>query len=118
MWTLVVAWFTSIGALGVLPTAACVLWPRFVSHGMLWLFLYAVLIVTAVWLVVIGVCVKQATPVPFDDVAVITILLTTFFGTLALAALAARGFGYRLILGKSSRQPRAISSALADPPAA
>jgi hypothetical protein len=117
IWAFLTGWSAAIGLLGALPAAACLLWPRWVSHGLLWYVLHVAAIVTAVWCFIIGVCLFQKSTVPFDDLACTTIVLISFFGTLALAAFAARGFGYRLILGKASRLPGAISSELEVRPA-
>jgi hypothetical protein len=118
MWVFFTGCSAAIGLLGALPAGACLLWPLHLGHGLFWFALHTALVVTAVWCLVISVCLWHKSTVPFDDLACTTIVIVSFFGTLALAALAARGFGYRLILGKASRQPRAISSGLEGPPAA
>jgi hypothetical protein len=109
MWSFIVGWSAAIGALGVLPIAVFLLWPRSIGWGLVWSAIHVVLVVGAVWSLIVGISIYQKLTIPFDMLGQLTVLLGCFYSALAMWAIAARGLGYRLILGKASRRPEASS---------
>ena len=105
MWSFVAGWSAAIGALGVMPMAACLLWPASIGSGLIWGAAYALLIIAGTYCFILAASLLDNQPVPFEVLAGTTILLASLFSALAMSALAARGLGYRLVLGKASRQP-------------
>jgi len=103
MWSVAVAVAAGISALAVLPLAAWLLWQRSVGLGLLFTFLYAQAAIYILWLTVFAV---NLTIKPhLVDLALCTVMIASFAATLTLAALAARGIGYRLLVGQASRLP-------------
>jgi hypothetical protein len=105
MWSFVAGWSAAIGALGVLPMAACLLWPTSIGSGLIWGAAYALLIIAGTLSFILTASVLERQIVPLEVLVGMTILLASLFSGLAMSALAARGLGYRLKLGKASRQP-------------
>jgi hypothetical protein len=106
MWSFVAGWSSAIGALGILPMAVFLLRPRSITWGAVWAAGYAILAAAAVLSIIVCVSVMQDLKYPPSDVLIgIAIVLESFFFGLALSAVAARLLGYRLLLGRASRQP-------------
>ena len=105
MWSMVAGWSAAVSALGVMPVAACLLWPRSIGRGAVCTSTYAMLVIAAVWSVIISISVMQTISIPISMLLGIALLLACFFTALATSAFAARGLGYRLVLGRASRHP-------------
>jgi hypothetical protein len=104
-WGVVVGMTAGISALAILPLGAALLWLRSIGWGLLVSALYTLFAVAMFWTIAVAVNVINLNKIPVDDLTYMTFLILCFAGLLILAALAARGMGYRLLVGQASSLP-------------
>jgi hypothetical protein len=100
MWGVAVGLTAGISALAVLPLAAALFWLRSIGLGLVVSALYTSLAIATFWIIAVTVNVINLQTVPVDDLGQMTFLILCFAGLLTLAALAARGMGYWLLIGQ------------------
>lgn len=108
MWFVVVAFSAGIAGLGILPLALCLLRLRSVGLGLALSLIYLFVVIALMWAGVVlwvVVFVTAWTTLPFEGLAIMSGVVVSFALMFALCALVARGFGFRLVLGRDSRQP-------------
>jgi len=117
-WSIGMGMAAAASALSILPISAALLWQRNIGWGIALSLLYTALAVLVLCMIVLAV---NHTIMPYIDDLVVGSTVFVSLGTmLILSAIAARGLGYRLVLGRASRQPGIIpsESAIAAPPVA
>jgi hypothetical protein len=97
---------TVISAMTLLPTAPLLLRGPFFRRGLILASLYAGFWIALLWSIVLIVLQQgRVVPPPLAFVVGVTGLITSYAGTVMLAAACARALGYRLIWGQSRRSP-------------
>jgi hypothetical protein len=76
------------------------LWLRSIGLGLIVSALYTSLAIATFWIIAVAVNVINLQTVPVDELGQMTFLILCFAALLTLAALAARGIGYRLLIGQ------------------
>jgi hypothetical protein len=93
-----------ISTIGMLPAGALLMRPRGLARALWYGGLYAALLVSILWLVVVGLqrWYGAGSVGPFIFYVGLSSLMLGFAGTLILAAVAARLRGYRLVWGRGA----------------